>query len=158
MRLFLIAAVLAAAAGVVPVQAADVGVSVNIGQPGFYGRLDIGDYPPPQVIYQQPRMVRAVPAERSPIYMNVPPGHAKNWRRHCHRYNACDERVYFVRNTWYEREYVPHYQRRHADRRNDRRDGRDGRDGRDDHRDGRDGRNDHRDGHRDNDHERGRNR
>ncbi len=29
----------------VPALAADVGVSVNIGQLGFYGRIDIGNYP-----------------------------------------------------------------------------------------------------------------
>jgi hypothetical protein len=118
MRLYLIAVMLAAASAM-PVQAADVGVSVSIGQPGFYGRLDIGDYAPPQVIYREPRMVRAVPVSRPPIYLNVPPGHSKNWKRYCRQYNACDERVYFVRNTWYEREYVPSYKRRHGDRRDD---------------------------------------
>src|SRR2546425_10235251 len=25
-----------------------------------------------------------------PIYLHVPPGHAKHWRKHCHEYNACD--------------------------------------------------------------------
>jgi hypothetical protein len=144
MRLFLIAVLTAAATGMAPARAADVGVSLSIGQPGFYGRLDIGDYPPPQLIYQQPRVVRTVPVSRPPIYLNVPPGHAKNWRRYCRHYDACDERVYFVRNTWYEREYVPHYQRRHVDRRDDRGDDR--------------RRDEHRGDRRDNDHERGRNR
>jgi hypothetical protein len=27
--------------------ASDVGVSISVGQPGFYGRIDIGDYPAP---------------------------------------------------------------------------------------------------------------
>jgi len=40
----------ALAAGTAPALATDVGVSVSIGQPGFYGRLDIGGYPQPQVI------------------------------------------------------------------------------------------------------------
>ena len=72
------------------VLAADVGVSVSVGQPGFYGRIDIGDYPYPQprVIYRQPRIIERVYVEREPIYMRVPLGHAKNWRKHCHRYNA----------------------------------------------------------------------
>lgn len=124
MRLFLIAVMMAAATNAIPVQAADVGVSVSIGQPGFYGRLDFGDYSPPQLIYQQPRMVRAVPVSRPPVYMHVPPPHYRNWKRYCREYNACDERVYFVRNTWYEREYVPSYQRRHGDRRDEYRDNR----------------------------------
>ena len=72
------------------VLAADVGVSVSVGQPGFYGRIDMGDYPYPQprVIYRQPRVIERVYVEREPIYMRVPPTHAKNWRKHCHRYNA----------------------------------------------------------------------
>jgi len=52
----------------------------------------------------------------------VPPGHARNWRKHCREYNACGERVYFVQNNWYDREYVPRYQKQHRDRRDNRRD------------------------------------
>lgn len=110
MRYLLIAAAVAAIVTGTPVLAADVGVSVSIGQPGFYGRLDIGDYPPPQVIYRQPMMVERVPMDRQPIYLRVPPGHAKHWSRHCREYNACGERVYFVQDNWYNREYVPRYQ------------------------------------------------
>lgn len=94
------------------VQAADVGVSVSIGQPGFYGQLDIGDYyPRPQVIYTQPRVVRVVPYEvrPAPLYLRVPPGHAKRWSRYCDRYNACDRPVYFVQDSWYNEVYVPRY-------------------------------------------------
>jgi hypothetical protein len=29
--------------------------------------------------------------------MHVPPGHAKNWSKHCSRYNACAYPVYFVK-------------------------------------------------------------
>lgn len=37
---------------------AGVGVSVSIGQPGFYGQLNIGDYyPRPQLVYVEPRVV-----------------------------------------------------------------------------------------------------
>ena len=56
--------------------------------------------------------------------MHVPHRHARNWRRHCSRYNACDERVYFVRDNWYNREYVPRYQERHHNRQDWRHDGR----------------------------------
>lgn len=126
MRRLIVAAALAAATS--PLFAADM--SLSIGQPGFYGRIDIGDYPQPQVIYRQPMMIQRVPMERPPIYLRVPPGHAKHWRKHCHEYNACGERVYFVRDSWYSREYVPRYQARQ-------RDGRDGprEERRDDHRD-----------------------
>ncbi|PIY01581.1 MAG: hypothetical protein COZ23_02435 [Hydrogenophilales bacterium CG_4_10_14_3_um_filter_58_23] len=122
MKRFLIAAIVAAATVTIPALAADVGVSVSIGQPGFYGRLDIGDYPPPQVIYRQPRIIERVPMDRPPIYLRVPPGHAKHWSKNCHKYNACGERVYFVQDGWYNREYVPRYQELHRDRRDERRD------------------------------------
>jgi hypothetical protein len=111
----------ALAAGTFPALAADVGVSISIGQPGFYGQIDIGGYPPPQLIYQEPRVTQRVAMIRPPIYLHVPPGHAKNWRKHCREYNACGERVYFVQNSWYSREYVPRYQKRHLDRRDDHR-------------------------------------
>jgi hypothetical protein len=121
MKRFIIAAAVAAATFTTPALANDVGVSVSIGQPGFYGRIDIGDYPypPPRVIYRQPRVVERVVIEREPVYLRVPPGHAKNWSKHCHKYNACGERVYFVRDDWYEREYAPHYREYHHEHRND---------------------------------------
>ena len=53
---------------------AQVGVSVTIGQPGFYGRIDLGDAPPPVLIYRQPIAVEYVPYYRPPIYLRVPPG------------------------------------------------------------------------------------
>lgn len=117
MKRFLFAAVLAAAT--VPALATDVGVSISIGQPGFYGRIDIGDYPQPRLLYREPRLIQRV-AVREPIYLHVPPGHAKNWRKHCRQYDACGERVYFVQDSWYNQVYVPHYQKRHHDRRSDR--------------------------------------
>ena len=141
MKRLLFAAALAAAA--IPAYAADVGVSISIGQPGFYGRIDIGGYPPPQVIYRQPVVIERIPDDRPPIYLRVPPGQVKHWRRYCHRYNACGERVFFVRDNWYQREYVPRYQEQHRDRRDERgdrhRDERRG-DRRDDRRDGDHGR------------------
>jgi hypothetical protein len=124
MKHFLIAAAVAGATITTPAIADDIGISVSIGQPGFYGRIDIGDYPypPPRVIYRQPRVVERIVIEHEPVYMRVPPGHAKNWGKHCHKYNACSERVYFVRDDWYNREYVPHYQEYHHEHRDDYRD------------------------------------
>lgn len=124
MKRLLFAAALAAAT--VPALSADVGVSISIGQPGFYGQIDIGGYPPPHVIYPQPRVMYQAAMNRPPIYLHVPPGHARNWRKHCRAYNACGERVYFVQNDWYSRVYVPRYEEQHRDRRDDRRDDRHG--------------------------------
>jgi hypothetical protein len=95
--------------------AADVGVSVSVGQPGFYGRIDIGNFPQPQVIYPQPVIIQRVPVVvvPQPIYLRVPPGHAKKWRKHCHKYDACNQPVYFVRDDWYNNVYVPRYREEH---------------------------------------------
>ncbi len=119
MKRFLLAVALVATTGATPALAADVGISVSIGQPGFYGRLDIGDYPRPRLLYAEPVLVERVVVTRPPIYMRVPPGHARNWQKHCREYNACGERVYFVHDDWYEREYVPRYQERHREERRD---------------------------------------
>ena len=114
MKRFLMVIALAAPLGTT-VFAADVGVSVTVGQPGFYGRIDIGGFPPPQLIYDSPRYVQRVPAGRPPIYLRVPPGHIKHWDKHCREYHACGEPVYFVKDSWYQREYVPRYQERRGD-------------------------------------------
>ncbi len=142
MNRFLLAAAIAATTFSSTTGATDVGVSVSIGQPGFYGRIDIGGYPPPALIYREPVMIQAVPYGRPPLYLRVPPGHAKKWHKYCHRYHACGERVYFVRDDWYEREYAPRYRERHYGHRDhDRHDYR--HDDRGDYRDGyRDGRRD----------------
>src|ERR1700738_3511397 len=60
-----------------PAFAADVGVSISVGQPGFYGQLDIGNVPQPQLVYPQPVVIQRSPAFVSapPIYLHVPPGH-----------------------------------------------------------------------------------
>lgn len=99
-----------------PVHAADVGVSVSVGQPGFYGSIDISNYPRPQVIYAEPVIVQSVPVGvvYEPVYLHVPPGQAKKWSNYCGRYNACGRPVYFVRDDWYNNTYVPVYRERHG--------------------------------------------
>ena len=93
-------------------QAADVGVSVNVGEPGFYGQINIGDFAPhPQIIYRQPVIIQAIPVQErpEPVYLHVPPGQAKKWANYCGRYDACGRPVYFVRDSWYNDVYVPKY-------------------------------------------------
>lgn len=86
-------------------RATDVGVSVQIGQPGFYGRIDIGNVAPPPVVLAEPVWVQRRPVHVEPVYMRIPPGHQKNWAKHCARYNACGMPVYFVREDWYQDRY-----------------------------------------------------
>lgn len=84
-----------------------VGVSISVYQPGVYGRIELGDLPPPRVIYPQPIVIVQSPmAEfRRPIYLYVPPGHQKDWSKHCSRYNACGQPVYFVQEEWIQERY-----------------------------------------------------
>jgi hypothetical protein len=97
--------------------AADVGVSLSVGQPGFYGRIDLGNVQQPQLIYSAPVIIQAIPVGvvRQPIYLRVPPGHEKHWGKHCAKYRACGLPVYFVDQGWYENVYAPRYRREHGD-------------------------------------------
>jgi hypothetical protein len=126
---------------------ADVGISIGIGEPGFYGRLDIGDYGRPRLLYSQPLVVVQRYRNPAPLYLRVPREHSRQWKRYCGRYNACSRPVYFVRDEWYRDVYVPRYRQVNTrnwrdDRRDDRYDHRYDRrnDSRDDRR--RDGRHD----------------
>jgi hypothetical protein len=119
----LLAAALTAIASHAGATNVDVGVSIGISQPGVYGRIDIGRFPQPQVIVAQPvivsppHVVVARPVE--PVYMWVPPGHRKNWKRYCGEYRACGTPVVFVRDDWYDAQVRPHgrdrgYEREHG--------------------------------------------
>ena len=109
---FLATMVLAALS--LPSMAADVGVSISVGDPGFYGRIDINQAPRPRLIYAEPIVVDRVRVIQQPVYLHVPPGHAKKWDKHCGRYQACNRPVYFVEDSWYEEVYAPDYRRRHS--------------------------------------------
>lgn len=122
MKKFLIAASMLA----ISLSAAAQNVSISVGQPGFYGRIDLGNMAPPPVIYTQPIIVhRPARLIEQPLYLRVPPGHAKKWSRHCSAYNACGRKVFFVRDDWYNNDYAPRYRTEHGhrgDRHDDRRD------------------------------------
>ncbi|MDT9002449.1 hypothetical protein RQP53_24420 [Paucibacter sp. APW11] len=94
---------LAIAAGAA--QAADIGVSIQVGQPGFYGRIDIGNAAPPPVVLAEPVWVQRAAVRPQPIYLRVPPGHQKHWDKHCGEYRACGVPVYFIREEWYQERY-----------------------------------------------------
>ena len=67
--------------------------------PGVYGQVNIGNAAPPQVLYAQPMWGGPVVPQVQPIYMWVPPGHSRNWRRYCGQYHACGKPVYFLRDA-----------------------------------------------------------
>ena len=117
-----------AAAAMVPALAqTSVGVSIGVHQPGVYGRIDIGNQPPPAVVYPQPVIIQPAPVavHRQPIYLYVPPGHQKHWSRYCGRYNACGQPVYFVQERWvrdrwdHDRDRRDRFQRGHPGRGHD---------------------------------------
>lgn len=85
----------------------NVGVSIGVYQPGVYGRIDIGNYPRPAVVYSQPIIIAPQPVvvRPQPVYLYVPPGHQKNWAKHCSRYGACGQPVYFVQESWVRERY-----------------------------------------------------
>jgi hypothetical protein len=101
---------------------AEVGVSVNIGEPGFFGQINIGSEPPPAVIMERPVVIEHAPPGVAPIYLRVPAGYEKHWRDHCREYHACDRPVYFVREDWYQNRYHGHRDEHRGEYREERRD------------------------------------
>lgn len=116
-RLALAGALLALGLSAAPAHATEVGVSIEVSQPGVYGRIDIGQFPRPQVIVAQPVIIEkpvrqvaqpgVVYVQPQPVYLWVPPGHRKNWRKHCREYGACGVPVYFVDDRWYDSHVHP---------------------------------------------------
>jgi hypothetical protein len=111
MRSILFVAVLFLGTGVSQAGGLDIHVLLS-GEvaPGLYGQVNIGNDRPPAVVYTQPMLIEPQQFTPPPIYLHVPPEHAKNWRRHCREYNACNRPVYFVRSQEYDPEYQRHYQ------------------------------------------------
>lgn len=113
MQFFVKASTLLAALLTLSFGTANAAVSISLGEPGFYGRIDIGNAPPPRLVYGEPVIVRRVKTWYPPIYLRVPPHHRDNWYRYCDSYGACGRPVYFVDDAWYEEVYVPRYREHH---------------------------------------------
>ena len=117
MRRIHLGALILLAAAQVPI-AHGGGLNLNVilsGQvaPGVYGQVQLGSGPPPPLVYAAPVQIEPVPdvAPLEPIYLHVPPGHARDWSHFCGRYNACGRPVYFVRSEEYEPNYHPRWRR-----------------------------------------------
>lgn len=90
--------------------AGDLGINVILSgevAPGVYGQVELGNAPRPVLVYERPRIItvdkRYVHAQ--PVYLHVPPGHAKHWDKHCQEYHACGREVYFVKSREYDSDY-----------------------------------------------------
>ena len=105
MRKFFVLALMAC----VPAMAAEVSVAVTVGDPRFFGRIEIDSFPQPRLIFPKPVVVQIIPVGviRAPLYLRVPPGH-------CAEYNACGAPVYFIEDGWYNTVYAPEYKARHG--------------------------------------------
>lgn len=88
---------------------ADAAARIVVGQPGFYGVLEVGRQLRPRLLRGEPVLVWPRPASvlARPLYVHVPPGHVHRWEKYCRHYNACSRPVYFVTEEWYEKVYVP---------------------------------------------------
>jgi hypothetical protein len=100
----------------------DVAVSIGVNEPGVYGRVDIGNYGPPPVVYSQPVVIAPGPyaVQRQPIYMYVPAQQQHHWRRYCAQYGACGQPVYFVQERWVRDRWEREHHRHRHDERHDR--------------------------------------
>ncbi len=91
-------------------RAGDLGIHIMLSgeiAPGIYGQVQLGNAAPPPLVYAQPMLIEPQAAPPPPVYLHVPPDHAKNWRKHCREYNACNRPVYFVRSEEYSPGYRP---------------------------------------------------
>ena len=86
MKTILAAVALATATLTAPAFAENFGVSVGMGDNGYYGRIDIGNAPQPVVYNTQPVIIQQQPVYVEPVYMRVPVAHQHHWRHHCGAY------------------------------------------------------------------------
>jgi hypothetical protein len=105
--------------GMTAAHAGNVNVGISVSgelQPGVYGRIDIGNAPPPPVVYAQPVLIAPPPriVHMEPLYLHVPPGHARKWDKFCYKYDACGRPVYFVRTREFDRDrHYSHHEHEH---------------------------------------------
>lgn len=109
-------------AGASLAQAGDLSLGVNVSgnvAPGVYGEVQLGNSSPPPLVYERPVQIVRVRDAGPPMYLNVPPDHARNWRAHCRHYHACNRPVYFVHTAEYDPGYRRHGYRHDHDERYD---------------------------------------
>jgi hypothetical protein len=111
----LLLAALCAATPLFGMAQVNVGVNLNIGDPNFYGQVDLDQGVAPPVIYNTPVAVQPAPpgVYYPPVYLRVPPIYVQNWPQYCYYYNACNMPVFFVQENWYLTVYAPMYRSRY---------------------------------------------
>ena len=84
-----------------------------VGDPSYYGQVDLVNNTAPALVYSTPAVVQAPPpgVYYPPVYLRVPPVYYQNWPQYCGYYNACFYPVFFVQEGWYLNVYSPWYRR-----------------------------------------------
>lgn len=110
----LAALALIALGSVAPVMA-EVSVSVTLGEPEYYGRIELDEgYYRPRLVNDRPVVLDQRYRNMAPIYVRAPRDQHSDWRQHCAKYDACERPVFFVRDEWYTQIYAPRYRQLHA--------------------------------------------
>ena len=89
------------------------GVTIQVGEPGYYGPIELSDAPKPVLINPQAVVIEKERVVQEPTYVIVPAEQQRDWANYCARYEACGRPVYFVESRWYNDVYVPHYKSKH---------------------------------------------
>ena len=111
----ILAALALMATGSVAPALAEMNASITLGEPEFYGRIELDEgYYRPRVIYDRPVVLERRFSNMAPIYVRAPRVEYRDWRRHCAKYEACERPVFFVRDEWYTQIYAPRYRQLHA--------------------------------------------
>lgn len=76
----------------------------------------------PRLVYAELKYICRAPRDVvvHPLYLRIPPGHARKWRKYGHKWPA-----YFAQGSLCREVYVPQYRERHRDDDHDWHDGRD---------------------------------
>jgi hypothetical protein len=77
--------------------------------PGVYGQINVGNAPPPPVIYPQPTVGGSAVYGAPPMYVYAPIEETQNWGYFCGKYRACGMPVFFIQ---YEERH-PYWTRYH---------------------------------------------
>jgi hypothetical protein len=121
MKLYYSIAIMALGFAANAASANDLGINVVLEgevKPGVYGRVELGRNSRPDLVYAEPRVIVVEEDHHhhhhdEPVYLHVPPGHARNWGRHCHAYHACSRQVYFVMSDEYREKPKPKHKHHH---------------------------------------------
>ena len=100
---------------------AETSVGIAAGGPGYYGQINVGNFPVPTHAYYPAPVVIEQRSIR-PVYLQVPEYQAREWEEYCHYYRACGRQVYLrvtefhpYREYWHGPRWRHHEEEWHRD-------------------------------------------